>query len=79
MSDAGRVQACAPPLAIGSDGSPPTMIMGDERIAVDTPGLDGDSGPNGLKGFDPAGFGGGTSLRETGGSEAAAGKLTAGI
>ena len=78
-SDAGLVQAEAPLLAMGCDFSPPTTIIGDCNARI--PGLDGDSGPNGLEALDVAGFGGGTSFRETAGSEPAPseGSTTAGM
>jgi hypothetical protein len=64
-SETGRVQAAAPPLTTGCEGSPPTTII----RARATPGLEGASAPNGLLPL-PAGLGGGASLREAAGSEA---------
>ena len=69
-SDVGRVQAEAPVLAMGCDGSPPTTIIGERNAR--TPAFDGDSAPNGSSGLGTVGLGGGASLRETGDSEVAA-------
>jgi hypothetical protein len=62
---------------MGCDFSPPTTIIGDCNARM--PGLDGDSGPNGLEALGAAGFGGGASLRGGSEDESSDGSTTAGM